>query len=372
MGSLFGVGVVVFVEIVRLLIVLFLTAAGSELSSSISDAELAAFTGVTLGAGVGYVSGGVVGRSLARAMGQVDATVLPYSIAELLAGAVTALVGALLGLGLGASALFVLPSPWNAGLFVLAGWVFAGIGGRIGLRRSRELWSLLGLSPLPLSEARRFGEAPASDSHLLDTSAILDGSLLEVCRSGFVRGDLLVPRFVLDELQSIADAQDLVRRRRGRRGLELLEALNQEPSTSVRILDDEVPEVSEVDAKLVTLGRRLGVRLLTTDRPLAKVAELQGVQCLNLARLAHGLRETTVPGEIASIEIVREGSETGQGVGFLDDGSMVVVTDAGHLIGETAQVKLGHEVSTSRGRMLFATISQPRPVMPPEEPVAAT
>ncbi len=362
-----------FVEVVRLLIVLFLTAAGIELSSSISEAELGSFIGVTLGAGVGYLVGGVVGRSLAAAMGQVDATVSPYSIAELLAGAVTGMVGALLGLGLGVSALVVLPRPWSAGLFVLAGWVFAGIGGRIGLRRSRELWSLVGLSPLPLAEARRFGEAPASDSHLLDTSAILDGSLLEVCRSGFVCGDLLIPRFVLDELQSIADAQDLVRRRRGRRGLELLESLNQESSISVHILDDEVPEVSEVDAKLVTLGRRLGVRLLTTDRPLAKVAELQGVQCLNLARLANGLREKTVPGEIASIEIVREGSEAGQGVGFLDDGSMVVVTDAVALVGTTSEVKLGHEVITSRGRMLFATIVEPGVASPvSEEPVNAS
>lgn len=162
---------------------------------------------------------------------------------------------------------------------------------------------------------------------------------------------------MLDELQSIADAQDLVRRRRGRRGLELLESLNQEPSVNVRIIDDEVPEVSEVDAKLVTLGRRLGVRLMTTDRPLAKVAELQGVECLNLARLANGLREARVPGEIVELEIVREGSEEGQGIGFLEDGSMVVVTDAASLTGTTAAIRLGHEVTTSRGRMLFATLA---------------
>jgi len=346
----------VFVEIVRLLIVLFLTAAGSEVSSSVSDAELATFIGVTLGAGVGYVVGGVAGRSLARAMGHVDAVSLPYSVAELFAGTLTAILGGLLGLTIGASALVVVPDLWGVGLFVSSGWVFAAIGGRIGLRRSRELWSLVGLSPAPLSEARRFGEAPASDSHLLDTSAILDGGLLEVCRSGFVRGDLLVPRFVLDELQSIADAQDLIRRRRGRRGLELLESLNHEPHVSVRVLDDEVPEVQEVDAKLVTLGRRLGVRLLTTDRPLAKVAELQGVPCLNLARLADGLRETRVPGETLEMEVVREGSEPGQGVGFLDDGSMVVITDAAALIGSTTMIRVGHEVSTSRGRMLFATV----------------
>ena len=243
---------------------------------------------------------------------------------------------------------------WNTGRVELA---FASLGGRIGTRRSRELWALVGLAPSPLSDARRFGEAPASDSYLLDTSAVLDGGLLDVCRSGFLRGDLLVPRFVLDELQSIADAQDLVRRRRGRRGLELLESLNQEPSVNVRIIDDEVPEVSEVDAKLVTLGRRLGVRLMTTDRPLAKVAELQGVECLNLARLANGLREARVPGEIVELEIVREGSEEGQGIGFLEDGSMVVVTDAASLTGTTAAIRLGHEVTTSRGRMLFATLA---------------
>ena len=121
-----------FVEIVRLLIVLFLTAAGSELSSSISDAEFAAFTGVTLGAFVGYVVGGVVGRSLARAMGQVDARSLPYSVAELLGGAFAAMVGGMLGLVVGASALFVLPRVWGAALFMMSGWVFAGLGARIG------------------------------------------------------------------------------------------------------------------------------------------------------------------------------------------------------------------------------------------------
>lgn len=345
-----------FVEIVRLLIVLFLTAAGSELSAAVSDAELAAFTGVTIGAGVGYVAGGVVGRSLARAMGHVDAMVLPYSIAELVSGAVAAILGGLVGLLVGVPTLVMVPPLWSAGLLALSCWVFAGIGGRIGLRRSRELWHLIGLSPSPLSNARGFGESPASDAHLLDTSAILDGSLLEVSRSGFLRGDLLVPRFVLDELQSIADAQDPVRRRRGRRGLELLEGLHNEPSVNVRILDDEVPEVVEVDAKLVTLGRRLGVRLLTTDRPLAKVAELQGVTCLNLARLADGLRRARIPGEELSVEIVREGSEPGQGVGFLDDGAMVVVTDAAPFVGARVAVKLGHEVNTSRGTMHFATL----------------
>jgi len=179
-----------------------------------------------------------------------------------------------------------------------------------------------------------------------------------VVRAGFVSGPLLVPRFVIDEVQSIADAHDPIRRRKGRRGLDMLDALRGHPGNDVHVLDDDVVELEEVDAKLVALARRLKVDLVTVDEPLQRAAELQGVRCLNLARLSDGLRPVHVSGEVIRLPITREGKEPGQGVGFLDDGTMVVVGDAAELVGREVDVRITGNVRTALGTMLFASVSQ--------------
>jgi uncharacterized protein YacL len=190
----------------------------------------------------------------------------------------------------------------------------------------------------------------------VDSSAAIDGRLRSVTTAGFLRGALLVPRFVLDELQGIADAAEPARRRRGRRGLEILDSMQGDPRISLHVVDDEVPEFEAVDAKLVALARRLDVGLLTTDFNLQRVAELQGVTCLNLNRLAESLRPVHVPGEMVKINVSRAGREPGQGVGFLDDGTMVVVAAAEHLVGQQIAVRVTSNVQTSVGRMLFASL----------------
>jgi uncharacterized protein YacL len=162
---------------------------------------------------------------------------------------------------------------------------------------------------------------------------------------------------VLDEVQAIADAQDPVRRRRGRLGLETLEAVRHLAGMEVHVLDDEVPEFAEVDAKLVALAKRLGVRLLTVDGALQKVAEVQGVRCLSLHRLSDGMRPVHVAGEVVRLPIAKEGREPGQGVGYLDDGTMVVVADATELVGQEVDVRIVSNVQTSVGRMLFASLA---------------
>jgi uncharacterized protein YacL len=164
-----------------------------------------------------------------------------------------------------------------------------------------------------------------------------------------------VPRFVLDELQGIADASDGTRRRRGRRALETLDALRHDPDVGLTVLDDEVPEREEVDAKLVALARRLDASLLTTDAALASVAELQGIRCRNLDRLATGLQPALVPGEVVRVTVSKPGRDPGQGVGFLDDGTMVVVSDGAPLVGNEADVTITSSVRTSKGRMFFAS-----------------
>lgn len=281
---------------------------------------------------------------------------LPWSPAEMVSGAVFGTFGGILGIVAGTGALLGMGWRFGGPVAAVVCWLGMSIGTRFGLRASADFWALLGLSPIGLSASRRLGEAPAGDALLVDSSAVLDGRLLEIVRSGFIRGTLLVPRFVLDEIQAIADAQDPTKRRRGRKALELLDVLDDEGTVSLRVIDDEVPEVKHVDAKLVTLGRRLNVRLITNDQPLARVAELQGVSTLFVSRLADGLRSEVMPGEVLSIELVREGSEPGQGVGYRSDGSMVVVSGAAEQLGNEVRVRVSHSVPTAKGIMHFATI----------------
>lgn len=346
-----------FVEIVRLFIVFLATAAGYTLGKGNPDAAgNGAIVGATLGACVGYVAGGVIGRSLRRVMGVVEERVDEVHPGRLLAGAFgAAFLGGLCAL-LGIPLIVVLPTLWGWPILGLLVWMGVYLGWRLTSRKYEDLLALAGLSTRPLVRATPYGGEV--EAHLLDTSAIIDGRLLGIARAGFLRGPLLVPRFVLDELQSIADAQDPVRRRKGRRGLEILDALRSHPSCEVHVLDDEVVEVEEIDAKLVALARRLKVDLVTVDEALQRVAELQGVRCLSLGRLSEGVRPVHVAGEVVRVPIAREGREPGQGVGFLDDGTMVVVGDAAELVGREVDVRITGNVKTALGQMLFGSVSR--------------
>jgi uncharacterized protein YacL len=208
------------------------------------------------------------------------------------------------------------------------------------------------MSTRPLVRAQAYD---ARDGMLVDTSVIMDGQLLPLARAGVLSGDVMVARFVLDELQGFADAPDDVRRRRARRGLETLEALRSEGNVRVFVLDDEVPEHKEVDAKLIALARRLQLRLLTNDGPLARNADLQGVPTCNLRRLAQELTPSIGPGDFVRVALTREGKEPGQGVGHLEDGSMVVVNGGSELVGgPEVMLQVTSVVPTAAGRLLFA------------------
>jgi uncharacterized protein YacL len=202
-------------------------------------------------------------------------------------------------------------------------------------------------------QAQRFED---SDGFLVDTSAVMDGQLLPLARSGLFRDDLMVPGFVLDELQGMADAGD-DRSRRARRGLETLETLRREAPNRVYVLDDEVPEVKEVDAKLVRLARKLQIRLLTNDVKLAKVAEVQGVPTVIPRRLASELSPAVVAGETIEVALTRNGRHEGQGVGFLEDGSMVVVNGGADLVDAgPLQLVVSSIVPTAAGQLVFARV----------------
>jgi uncharacterized protein YacL len=202
-------------------------------------------------------------------------------------------------------------------------------------------------NPLPTQGAIR----PAI---LVDTSVIIDGRIADIARAGFVPGKLLVPRFVLAELQNIADSSDAMRRGRGRRGLEMLNNIRATEGVDMEVIEDDVPEVKEVDAKLVRLARQMGTNILTTDYNLNRVAQIEGVRVLNINELSNAIRPVVLPGEQMMVKVVQAGKEKGQGVGYLADGTMIVVDQGDKMIGQEVLTEITRVFQTVAGKMLFA------------------
>src|SRR5207249_9260137 len=221
----------------------------------------------------------------------------------------------------------------------------------LGLNRRHEMMALV------LGPARAgFGmiEGRAHDSGvLLDTSVIIDGRIMDIAQTGFLRDKILVPHFVLAELQYIADSSDALRRNRGRRGLEVLNILQKEPLVDIEFIDEDVPEVNEVDAKLIRLARKHQAAIMTNDYNLNRVAQLEGVRILNLNNLANALKPVVIPGEEMEVLVIKEGKEQNQGVGYLDDGTMIVVENGRRFINQTVSVVVTSVLQTSAGRMIF-------------------
>ena len=197
------------------------------------------------------------------------------------------------------------------------------------------------------------GRARAREA-LVDTSALIDGRLADLAETGFLSFDLVVPQFVLRELQHVADASDPMRRARGRRGLDVLQTLRGAKGVVVRVIPDDMPHEPEVDLKLVGLAQRRGALLVTTDFNLNKVAGIRGVGVLNVNDLAHALRPVVLPGERLRVTVVKEGKEAGQGVAYLEDGTMVVVEQGRELVGRTIAVLVTSAIQTAAGKMYFA------------------
>jgi uncharacterized protein YacL len=197
----------------------------------------------------------------------------------------------------------------------------------------------------------------ASNRVVIDTSAVIDGRIADIARTGFILGTLVVPRFVLDELQRIADSPDAMRRNRGRRGLEMLSALQKDAISPVEVSEETYPEINEVDAKLMAYARDHAAAILTNDYNLNRVADLQGIRVLNVNELANAVKSVVHPGEEMSVRIIQEGKEAGQGVGYLDDGTMIVVEGGMRFIDQDLPISVTRVLQTVAGRMIFA---QPR------------
>ncbi len=344
-----------FVEVTRLFFVVFCTAAGFWLTRDLSGARDAAQgIGGMVGCLIGYVGGGVLGRLLEHAAGEVEDRADCLPAAQVVGGALGALLGAIAGLIAAAPLLLLIPVRIGAGVVGLVVWCAMYLGMRIVGQRSVAVLEMLGLSTRPLVRSEPFD---ARDGMLVDTSVLMDGQLLTLAQTGLLGADLLVARFVLDELQGFADAADPVKARRARGGQEALAELSKNGVIQVRILDDALPQYNAVDAKLIALARRLELRLLTNDGALARNAELQGVPACNLRRLACDLAPAVLPGDPLLLQLSGVGRQRGQGVGHLEDGSLVVVNGGEEFVGgEPIELRVTSVVPTTVGRVVFAAI----------------
>ena len=305
----------------------------------------------------------VVGFGVLPYLTVVPATWLIARVEELsTAEFVTAVIGFLLGLLMGLLLGFPLsnfPEPWGQ-ILPLAVSLSLGLG-MVGLTVAKRKDLVVAAEALGIfrrTDPDKDERARAGEPHIVvDTSAIIDGRIAEIVESGFIYGTLVVPRFVLDELQHIADSSDTLRRNRGRRGLDILARMQKDPGTPVEIVEASIPDENEVDAKLVALARSRSRVILTNDFNLNRVAELQGVRVMNINSLANAVKPAVLPGEELRVRVIQEGKEAGQGVGFLDDGTMIVIEGGARHIDKDLDVSVTRVLQTVAGRMIFG---QPR------------
>jgi uncharacterized protein YacL len=347
------VGGGLLVEFVRLIIVTLLAAGGWEVSTYVAPASSGGhLLGILVGTGVGYVLGGVFGRRTASAVSELEREFRKIPAAEILAGGIGLIVGMILAT-LISLPLFHLPpkAAYPAVAFVYMTTGFFGY--RIGRAKNDEIFALFGVKP------RAAGGSPREVA-VLDASAILDGRIMALVRLGFLGGTLLVTRGVLEELQSVADSSNPGRRARGRKALDALVALRKDPSVDLLLVHDEegwAAHGENVDTQLVRLARARGGALVTNDSGLAKVAAALEVPVRSIHALAEALRPEVVAGDRVPVRLTRRGREAGQAVGYLDDGTMVVVEEADHLLGDTVTIAVTNALQTSTGRLIFARVA---------------
>jgi uncharacterized protein YacL len=302
--------------------------------------------GVAVGVAVGHFLGKAVaklGRGLDRATAVVTASGLIFTSLGLLTGLAIAAMGSLAIRDLPIVGPYLLPL-----LFATSGYLFA----YLGAKRHTDLARVLGFKGL----LQQPGAKQFLRPKLLDTSAIIDGRIAEVVGTGFLEGDLVIPSFVLEELQSIADSGEPGKRARGRRGLDTVHSL-QESGNHVTIIERDFPAVPDVDTKLIKLARELKGSILTTDYNLDKVSQIQGVEVLNVNELAHCLKASVMPGETLRVRVLREGKEEDQGVAYLEDGTMVVIEGGRNRVGDEVIVEVTSILQNPSGKMVFARMS---------------
>jgi uncharacterized protein YacL len=299
---------------------------------------------------VGVVVGGFLGRAITRLARRLDrasslvtASGLIFTTIGLLIGLAVAALGGLAVKDLPVVGLYLLPL-----LYAVSGYLFA----YLAYKRHTDMARVLGFKGLLQQPGAKHFVRPK----LLDTSVIIDGRISDVVVTGFLEGDLIVPSFVLDELQAIADSSEPGKRARGRRGLDTVRDL-QETHTRLIIIERDFPSMAEVDAKLIRLAKEMKACILTTDYNLNKLAQIQGVEVLNVNELSNSLKTMVLPGESLGVKVLREGKEEDQGVAYLDDGTMVVIEGGRNRVGEEVQVEVTSVLQNPSGRMIFTRLA---------------
>jgi uncharacterized protein YacL len=301
------------------------------------------------GALIGVLVGGVVGRAMRGRLKAIDRAADRRSAAELTVGALGLVVG-LVAAALAGIAVAQLPiiGPY---LLLPVLLVVAYVFSRIAARKHVDILRLIGVRWRP------HGAAATAPARLVDTSAIIDGRLVDVLRTRFLSGSIVVPDFVLHELQRVADSADAQKRARGRRGLELVEELKATANGGFSVRSGDYPEAVGVDAKLVEMARDIGASIVTVDYNLNKVAKIRGVEVLNVNELANALKPAVLPGEVLAVKVIREGKEYDQGVGYLADGTMIVVEGGRSSLGETVEVEVTSVLQSPSGKMIFTRLA---------------
>jgi len=327
--------------IIRVLFIIFVAALG-YLSGPILKTVISPLNSI-IGGVVGAVSAIFVILSITWAK--------KNDLKVVLSGTVGLLIGVIIANLISYTLIFKIlePNSITISIFILTNVIFAYLGCGVGIIKGPEInFNFF---------RRSFRESqPEKRYKILDTSVIIDGRISDLCETGFIEGVFQIPQFVLRELQHIADSSDPIKRTRGRRGLDILQKLKKQMDLEVEITDQDFPKIREVDSKLIALAQKNGGKIITNDFNLNKVAELQGVLVLNINQLANALKPVVLPGEIMNVRIIKEGKEEGQGVAYLDDGTMVVVDNARKFIGKNIDVSVTSVLQTTAGRMIFTLL----------------
>lgn len=344
----------------RITLALLLGLAGYQVGSAVPVKEwfsspwsYVAWAGVVVvGALVGIVLGGIIGRWLRGRMRAIDRAADRRSAAELTVGALGLVVG-LVAAALAGVAVARLPivGPYLLLPVVL---VVAYVFSRIAARRHVDILRLVGV---------RSRQSPSA-TRLIDTSAIIDGRLIDVMKTRFLAGAVVVPDFVLEELQKVADSSDHLKRARGRRGLDIVEEMKGLANGGFSVRTTVGGDGEPVDLRLVRLAREIGASIVTTDYNLNKIAQIQEIEVLNVNELANALKPAVLPGELLAVKVIREGREYDQGVGYLDDGTMIVIDGGRRLLGQQVDVEVTSVLQSPSGKMIFTRVPEEAPPPP--------
>jgi uncharacterized protein YacL len=346
--------------VLRILGMIVFAFLGTELGTSIADdlgfrsapewpALILMFTGALAGLVLTPWFTTRPARAARRWIGGLSSQTLLAAVLGLLCGLV---MSALLSVPLSE-----LPRPFNQYVPTIVAIIAGYLNVFIFVSRARDVFTILSARQRPpgVGLGGLFGEQGDGGRRILmDTSVIIDGRIADISKLGFIGGALVVPRFILSELQHIADSSDTLRRNRGRRGLEILNRMQRDSHSPVQIIDDDIEGVRDADDKLILLAKQYQSPIMTNDYNLNRVAELQGVSVLNINELANAVKAVFLPGEEMTIHVLQEGREVDQGVGYLDDGTMVVIEEGKRYIDRTIEVVVTKHIQTPAGRMIFA------------------